>query len=360
MSSSTVVRSESNTAVEAHIKRIPSLDGLRALSITLVFAGHVYMTTGYPSNRLTAFLGSFSHFGVQVFFVISGFLISSLLLEEKRSKGFIDLRSFYLRRSFRIFPAAFAYIMFATAIRFVLHHPFPLKYLVVALTYTTCYFHGGPWVLAHLWSLSVEEQFYLFWPLALVIVFGIRKQTCWAIMVVAPIARIIYMKYAPISVEYVFPAVADSLAAGCLLALYRSELLRIPKWVYSTPIAVALSVAAFASNEVYSRSVLLWGAVPLIIAIAVHIAVVRKDWVLNNRVAVYLGSLSYSLYLFQQPFLTQSTSTNRWSSFPINIILAIFLALLSHYVIEKPLILVGKRISARRSLKSNQVELVCN
>lgn len=330
------------------MKRIPSLDGLRAVSIFLVILGHLYRTTGYPLNAVTRFLGDFSHFGVQIFFVISGFLITSLLLNEKSSTGVISLKAFYLRRSFRIFPAAFVYIVFATAMRWLFHHPFPAKFLIFALTYTWCYVHGGPWVLSHLWSLSVEEQFYLLWPVALVFAFGIRKQTCWAVMILAPIARILYQHYSPALGSSAFPAVADNLAAGCLLALYAPQLRRLPAWVYGLPATLAVVLATLVAGY-YSERLpgMISGVVPALIAMAMHQLVVRQDRLLNNQVAGYIGRLSYSIYLFQQPFTIQSPATNRWSLFPINLLLAVSLALLSYYLVERPMLGVGHRLNAK-------------
>lgn len=332
------------------MKRIASLDGLRAISILLVILGHLEGTTGYPSNAVTSFLGQFPHFGVQIFFVISGFLITSLLLKEHETAGRISLKNFYLRRTFRIFPAALVYIAFATAARFLLHHPFPLKYLLAALTYTMCYTTSGPWVLAHLWSLSVEEQFYLLWPAGLVLAFGLRKKTCWAVMVVAPLVRLVYAAHGSKLIEYAFPAVADSLAAGCLLALYQPVLKRLPGWVYTaTAACVVCAATLLAAVYLPHRSPLVWGAVPLLVALAIHILVTRRDWILNNRAIVYVGTLSYALYLFQQPFITQSATTNRWSAFPLNLFLALGFALLAHYLVEQPMLRVGHRLSRKAS-----------
>ena len=210
-----------------------------------------------------------------------------------------------------------------------------------------CYATDGPWVLGHLWSLSVEEQFYFFWPLALVAGFGIRKKTCWAVMIISPIARMIYARYAPGLTEYAFPAVADSLAAGCLLALHAPELRRLPGWIYRAPFAAAISLGAVASMYASHRSPLIWGIVPLTIAGAIHVLVVRRDWVLNNTAVVYVGTLSYSLYLFQQPFLAQAASPLKWSAFPINVVLAVVMALLSHYIVEQPMLRVGRQLNER-------------
>src|SRR4051794_26731374 len=99
--------------------RIASLDGLRAISISLVLAGHLYGVAGFPSNRFTFHLKTYAHFGVQIFFVISGFLITTLLLREAERNGAIDWRAFYRRRIVRIFPCAYAYI----AVIAIVFHP---------------------------------------------------------------------------------------------------------------------------------------------------------------------------------------------------------------------------------------------
>src|SRR5664280_2047254 len=157
--------------------RIPSLDGLRAVSIIIVVWAHAR-----ASSRL---LGLYAFFGVQIFFVISGYLITSLLLREHERTGTINLRTFYYRRMLRIFPAAYVYIL-AVAIVF---QP-PLHYLAYAFTYTSCYAGPhGPWMLSHLWSLSVEEQFYLLWPFALLLAFPSRKRILWVVMLCVPLLR---------------------------------------------------------------------------------------------------------------------------------------------------------------------------
>ena len=154
-------------------KRIPSLDGLRTISIAMVFFGHLYGTAGYPKNAVTEYLAQYAHVGVQVFFVISGFLITSLLKRERERTGRINFGNFYLRRTLRIFPAAFFYITVVA----IVAHP---GYLAFAYTYMMCYAgQGRPWLLGHLWSLSVEEQFYLLWPLAVAFAFS-KRQADWS------------------------------------------------------------------------------------------------------------------------------------------------------------------------------------
>src|SRR4051812_33176028 len=143
--------------------RIPSLDGLRALSISLVLLAHFSYSAGFPIHH-SPVLDLYAHYGVRIFLVISGFLITSLLLREKERTGTIDLKQFYLRRAYRLLPAAYLYLVVITIL---FHESLTFKYLVAAYMYLTSYALHSPWVLMHLWSLSVEEQFYLLWPAAL-------------------------------------------------------------------------------------------------------------------------------------------------------------------------------------------------
>ena len=108
-----------------------------------------------------------SAIGVHVFFVLSGYLITGLLQKEYGREGRIDLVAFYRRRCFRIFPAAFTYILVIALLS-----PASRSALVYAATYTISYHpYSIPLLFQHLWSLSVEEQFYLLWPLALLLGF---------------------------------------------------------------------------------------------------------------------------------------------------------------------------------------------
>jgi peptidoglycan/LPS O-acetylase OafA/YrhL len=313
-------------------RSIPSLDGLRTISIVLVIFGHLYLTANYPRNEVTRFLAQFAHLGVQIFFVISGFLITTLLLKEKAKNGSIDLVKFYLRRTFRIFPAAFFYI---TAVAIVARP----GYLVYAYTYMMCYAsQARPWVLGHLWSLSVEEQFYLVWPGALILGFRWRKSIGFAVLLLAPLARFLFWQAGMHEIDEYFPAVADSLIMGCLLAFYREPLkLRFP-WLTKTAVFAVLGLLVLFSSHLLPKvrlQIAFGGIVPLIIALFLFSAIERADWFLNNPLTKALGILSYSLYLWQQPFLNRNVHT-WWTAFPVNILLALLCALGSYWVVERP------------------------
>jgi len=130
-----------------------------------VLIAHLAGTRNFPAALATS--ESLGYLGVKVFFVISGFLITSLLLKEHAKNGQISLRAFYLRRVFRIFPASYAFIavMFLCAV-FGLITLLPND-LLHANTYSMNYHRPHAWYMAHLWSLAVEEQFYFMWPAVL-------------------------------------------------------------------------------------------------------------------------------------------------------------------------------------------------
>ena len=212
--------------------RIPSLDGLRALSISLVLLGHLAGTRNFPSIPE---LGNWQlgNLGVRVFFVISGFLITTLLLEESDRTGTVSLRQFYLRRCFRIFPAFYVFC----AVLFILEQADVISLrpgdLISAVTYTINYHHDRAWYTGHLWSLSVEEQFYLIWP-AILLFAGVRGGLWVAAlaMLIAPPLRLV-MGFWPAlrpGIGETFPSVADALATGCVLAGLRPWLSRFPAW----------------------------------------------------------------------------------------------------------------------------------
>ena len=134
----------------ASSSRIPSLDGLRALSISFVLIGHFAFSSGFPIQR-SWLTDIYAHYGVRIFFVISGFLITTLLIEERKKTGKIDLKQFYIRRAYRIFPAAYFYLLVVTV---VFYSSLSFKYLAAAYTYMTSYAIHSPWILRHLWSLS--------------------------------------------------------------------------------------------------------------------------------------------------------------------------------------------------------------
>ncbi|MGE5646638.1 MAG: acyltransferase family protein [Acidobacteriota bacterium] len=334
--------------------RMPSLDGLRAISISLVLLGHLGGTRGFTPLDLG--IGDYAHLGVVVFFVISGFLITNLLLSEHRKKGTISLARFYERRALRLFPASFFFIA-SIAVFWLLGvlHLQPRDFFHAA-TYTVNYFPARSWEVGHLWSLSVEEQFYLLWPCAFLML-GPRR-AMWlaaAVIVLGPGARSanrLFLIGTPYHDQPMFPMVADSLAMGCLLARASGWLTR-QRWylnMFRPHFAMALLVLILVINRYMDFTVVsVFGTsmINLGVAILIHRSVhCHGDWagkVLNLRPIAFVGVLSYSLYLWQQLFLNRNAG--RWvNGFPQNLILAVIAALASYLLLEKPVMRLRGRL----------------
>jgi peptidoglycan/LPS O-acetylase OafA/YrhL len=321
--------------------RIPSLDGIRAFSILLVLLAHLSGTRHFVRFEV---LEAYGNVGVRIFFVISGYLITTLLLTEYERTGGISFSEFYRRRAYRILPAAYAYMLFMIALNWRVLRP---ATALAALTYTSNFVHGGLWSFGHLWSLSVEEQFYLLWPLSLVFFFQSRRALLLGAIAAGPPLRVLFwLLWGHRGLEHPFPVVMDALAMGCLLAIAHPEMERwktflASRWFVLIPVATMLiPITQFFSNRLY----LVVGLTALHLGIALSIDhVIRRRYVLLNAAPiVWLGVISYSLYLWQQPFLDRNSAAP-WNAFPVNLGFAVLLACLSHYCVEKPFLAARER-----------------
>ena len=313
----------------------------------LVFLNHASVTKAVPSllTRMAQhpYLGFAGH-GVKLFFVISGFLITSILLRELARSGAIDGMAFLRRRARRILPALLCFLLVVGVLRWMGVYTFDWRHLIAALTFTG---RTGSWELGHLWSLAVQEQFNLAW--ALVLALGGRRfasHCAVAAVILVPIARVVLVTFDPdaASLYLTNGASIDTIALGCLLALHR-ERLATQRWFnavvdsrYWIPL---IYVIAASSLFVGSRPSILVRT-PLV-AVALVLLVERcirhpdRGWArwLTTPAVLYLGSASYSLYLWQQLFLKPGSPS--WTNaFPVNVLAAVAVGLLSWHLIERP------------------------
>ncbi len=342
--------------------QIPSLNGLRAISILLVILAHLSGTAGFPipAGWLYQWFGNLGFLGVKVFFVISGFLISSLLIKEWNKHGRISLAGFYYRRTLRIFPASYAYvavISLAAAAGFVALRQNDILH---ALTYTVNYHRPRSWWVGHLWSLAVEEQFYLLWPGALAF-FGLRKgfMGAAAFLAAAPLIRVgtaLFLPAQHLSIGESFQTVADALATGCVLAGLWPRLSThqaYMKFLLSrafTLVPITLFAVHWLSRYPKFGYPVGESILNVCIALVIHRYVLMPrspiGRFLNSPPLDFIGVLSYSLYLWQQPFLNRS-SPHWTAAFPQNVILVGLCALLSYYLVEKPFLGLRDRLRSR-------------
>jgi peptidoglycan/LPS O-acetylase OafA/YrhL len=340
--------------------RIPSLDGLRAISIGLVLVGHLAGTQNFPISESVGGIFALGELGVRVFFVISGFLITGLLLRELSGKQHINLPKFYFRRTFRIFPAYYFFILalvFLEAARLIALHPGDIWH---ALTYTSNYHADRSWNVGHTWSLGVEEQFYLLWP-AVLLIAGARRGL-WAaasLLVLCPLIRLSLWHFFPETqsgIGHRFETIADALAVGCVLAGARDWLHgRIAyRKILASKLFLLVPVAVFCANLLHDRPRLhfLFGYTVMNVGVALCI-----DWCVTNysgsigrflnlRPLVFLGVMSYSIYLWQQLFLNRY-SDSVFCQFPYNLILVAIASVASYYLIERPFLRLRPALEAK-------------
>jgi len=209
--------------------RIPSLDGWRGISILLVIIGHEIVDgSHFGINDRNYFLHFFTWhlYGVKIFFVISGFIITHLLCKEERSNGSVSLRKFYLRRFFRIIPVVYTYLIILFAVSYFYHNEIIHSIVWFLSFFFSANFEslGTAWSTSHLWSLSVEEQFYFLWPMLFLCKRIWRLIIPIGFILIAPILRMIEYKHPGSIGEFSFFIHADAIFIGCLYALYREKI----------------------------------------------------------------------------------------------------------------------------------------
>jgi peptidoglycan/LPS O-acetylase OafA/YrhL len=324
--------------------RIPSLDGLRAISITLVIAGH-WAELRYHSSPAADVAGAFANLGVRIFFIISGYLITTLLLKEYGKTSTIGLREFYVRRAYRILPAA---IVFMVPVFVIFWHELRWYHMVAAALYLANFDFAHPWFLGHLWSLSVEEQFYFLWPGVLKKWHRHRVAILLGVVAFAPLYRVAcHFLGSHGRADETFPAVADVLAIGCLLAIFAARLPNIKGvWALAMIVPVVLVPVYLGVLRFHITPLLLfvlWPVMHLSIAGLLLHVVQRPYWILNVRPVVWLGKISYSLYLWQQLFV-YGEHPKPWYF----VLFAVGLASASYYLVEQPMLRVRERRATAR------------
>ncbi len=353
--------------------RIPSLDGLRAVSIGLVLVAHGVSTRGVPAVLDIPALTSLGNVGVRFFFVISGFLITTLLLRDVDRHGRVRLSAFYTRRALRILPAFLVYVAtmwclyLAGVIELRYHHlsettvASALPDLLHALTFTANYQLDYNWYFNHLWSLSVEEQFYLLWPFTLVWL-GLRgglRVAIGAVLLVPFVRLAMHLSgvFPEIALSREFQAVCDSISMGCLTALLFNRLAARPLWSRLTEwpaiplggLCIALGYGlAFAwrpAAYIVGQTLANFGIALLLLHVTRHPQGFAGR-VLGSRPFTAVGVLSYSLYLWQEPFL-YFRGTSWATAFPQNIVLAFAAATASYFLVERPFLALKDRLSTR-------------
>ena len=364
---------------------IPSLDGLRAISVVMVVGLHTLQR--YSATHAVG-LGWFvllnGALGVRIFFVISGYLITRLLLREREKTGTIGLGSFYVRRAFRILPPLYVYLLFLLALAAAGLLKVRLTEVLAAALFVRNYATGqGLWALEHTWSLCIEEQFYLLWPAVLVACTAggadlrrgraIAARVALVVIVVSPIVRLAsFAAHVPyLHNATMFHMQADPLMFGCLAALLegRARFERMYAWVtrrWWIPAVLLFLVSGTLELRFQNYWMLPLGLtvdgflLMMLILWAVRNADSAPGRLLNFAPVRRLGMLSYSIYLWQTFFLHERNlevfGGHYWiNTFPGNWLAILVCAVISYYAVEQPALRLRDRWVRRHDARNGAI-----
>lgn len=349
------------------IKKYPSINGLRAISILMVIAFHLtgmgYLRQPYTYIAWLEPLTKIFHngyLGVNVFFVLSGFLITSLLIKEENQSGTISLKKFFIRRTLRIFPAYYFLLLVYAVLQIGAIIEIPWGSWTTAITYLKYFNWKKDWYTSHAWSLSIEEHFYLFWPFLFLQGQKIRRNASAIMMVLAPVMLLVMHVFSVgwLNDQIIFTRI-DAIATGCYFAIYQGKIIEKLRrhwklYFYASLFVLfawpnVLELAEQSDSKVFAIA---FGSLKGPIAnFAIGVIMLysvfgpQQLWFkfLNLRIMHFIGFLSYSLYLWQQLFINK---TNLWfNQFPVNIVLIFLMAVFSYYIIERPFLQLKKKFS---------------
>lgn len=329
-------------------KYIPTLDGWRALAVCGVLeyhaSGYFFSQLGlYPNPTAHAYM-SHGSLGVDVFFVLSGFLICTGLTREYAATGTIGLRAFYLRRAFRILPPYLLYLLTVAL----------LGRLVSGLELASCllFFRNlihapGAEYTAHFWTLAVEEHFYLAFPVLLFVANKWRP-------VVALFA--LMLPFSVVKLPGEESRIAELIVGAWLALLTQTPVVRL--WARRVPTAVCLPLAALVVW--HAAHPLPWLILPLALGAMIVLTSLAPSSPVGRLLELgpvrHVGRLSYSLYLWQQMFLVLDTApgsnqlgrVQQWPWAPLALVAC---ALGSYYAVERPCIMLGRRVSGGAKIR---------
>jgi peptidoglycan/LPS O-acetylase OafA/YrhL len=343
----------------------PQLDGLRGLACLGVFFFHFAAASQSPISPSVAAVAAAGSFGVDLFFILSSFLITSLLLREQASAGRIHVLAFWLRRGLRIWPLYFLVV----GIFVVLHRP-PGWYVLGLLTFTSNWalaYHSYTSIATHLWSIAVEEQFYFCWPLILAACGRRWLPAVSLAMIGSSVVVRAWLLETRATQDTVWMHTFDRLeplALGVLIAWLWprvSGMWRVPAWTGLASVGaawalVALVIRYWAAAETLLISPPIWTytLVDGILAIVVCTALVAAPvGLLGHPILVYLGRISFGLYVFHFPVIHGVLNVVDTMSWPIRLSasfgLTLLLAAYSYRFLEQPFLRLKHRFTYVRS-----------
>jgi peptidoglycan/LPS O-acetylase OafA/YrhL len=343
------------------LSRITEFDGLRAIAVALVVLFHA--KTGLAGGYI----------GVDIFFVLSGYLITTLLVAEHNATGRISLLRFYMRRACRLTPALWLMIATAVIIVWLILKENMSRSHFDAISAAGLYYmnwyraeYRPEWILGHTWSVAVEEQFYLVWPPILVIALYFRPQSArWiaAVLLIASTVTWTIFVMRDISAWRIYAGSdtrSSELFVGCLLALWPPSV-KVSTFAAKF-VCVPLIVLAVTSLTLeWSTGFMICGGFHLVALLTAWLLIAIRagspfNVVLRHPALVYIGRISYGIYLWHYPILAllYSHGVNAVAAASVGIPLSVAFASMSFFLMERRIL----RFSAAHfSIRPNKSEL---
>jgi peptidoglycan/LPS O-acetylase OafA/YrhL len=348
-----LIKEPASTRATTSTNYRPELDGLRGLSIIPVVISHICIKTTLANYAV-------GNLGVEIFFVLSGFLITTLLLKEKQLKGHVSLKKFYIRRALRILPVAYLFLVVLVLLNII----FKLNLSGYSLGAAALFIKNfdlpfkGDWINGHYWTLSIEEQFYLIFPV--LIVYNLRAYIAVICLIVigVPIVHVLYFQYG--STFFTNPVI--HVAGYLFLNLFQNGTVSI---FFGSVLGILtfkniIPKARFSFNRFAGLFILIIGVIfkttcryvinsnyinaiifAFLITIVLHIITTQKNdllaQLLKAKWLVKLGVLSYSIYIWQQIFTIDQPWSNTFpyaGSLLINLPAMLIVSYLSYYFYE--------------------------
>lgn len=325
------------------------LDGLRAISILLVITAHA------ADPLFTRLHGAV---GVTIFFVISGYLITTLLLREEERNGRARIKAFYIRRAFRILPLYYLTLAAYVVLIGVLHLQAGASSLWHSLPYYLTYQNDlvphGAGVFNHSWSLAVEEKYYLVWPL----MFAIPVLRKHRLTVASGLAALTALASLWSATHYF--AIYTPILLGCVVALVldNPEYYRWAVRLATTPVAVALIAALIGWDLAFENGSNVHIVFSVLVALLFPAVLAGPRWLsglLSNKVLVYIGTRSYGVYLIHRivkDVVDRAVSSGSTSvphellHFVLIVVLSLAAAEVMYRLVERPMIELGRRLAS--------------
>lgn len=341
---------------------VPSLDGLRCIAVLVVMFLHAHFQ-----------LGKSGSLGVDIFFTLSGFLITTLLLEEYAEKGGICLKAFFTRRFFRLFPALYLLLTILTIYLFLFLSGSVRNAVGFEILSSALYINNISWLwgwgnqgllLGHTWSLAVEEQFYIIWPLVLMVFIHLRFTKALLGLLFMTVLFSWIGKSNDIAGPILASLLHESIMIGCLGALMRWYRMvnGVGEIVTLSSVMFLVIVGVFPFDfyqTLFDLGLRGWVAVITVIAI---FGLLEKptgitSQLLGNRVFVFIGKISYGLYLWHVPIFRLFKShahIDPTTAFLLKFVVVFGVSSLSWFLIEKKCTMIGRNLSRRIQQKAKQ------